>query len=348
MEDESFIEAKRFFSERGIADPQFFKGPSSGWRTRAKLAVQGTFDKPAIGLFKEGTHKVIDMPFCEDHHPKINEAIEKIRQFIKEKKIEPYHESSGTGLLRYLQFVVERSTGKIQLTFILNKDKEENLKFWELPDSGFWHSIWLNFNPAATNTILGSNWILIKGPELLWENLAGVYVCYHPASFTQANLELFEKMLISINKKIPKKSRIAEFYAGVGVIGLSLASKDRKIKCCEITPQAKMCFLEARSKLEKEAAANIEFHEGMAIQHLDLLQDADVVVVDPPRKGLDRKLLDELKEADHLEKLIYVSCGWKSFQRDCGELLEARWKLANAEIYLFFPGNGAFRNISYF
>ncbi len=333
-----FLEAQNFFSKQGIDHLKLISGPATGWRTRAKLAVRGTVEKPIIGLFKEGTHEVMDIPFCAVHHPQINEAVEKVRQFIRDKKIEPYIEETGQGLVRYLQLVVERTTGKIQLVFILNQSKEENLNKWDLNDPHFWHSIWINFNTIRTNTILGSQWTCVTGPRFIWERLCGTEVCFHPASFAQANLELFEKMLCTIKTHVPEKAKIAEFYAGVGVIGLTLVSPERQIKCCEITPQAKECFLEARKKLATPLATNIEFYEGLAIDHIDLLDEVEIVIVDPPRKGLDRKLLNALKEDIQLKKLIYVSCGWKSFQRDCEELLESGWFLSHAETFLFFPG----------
>lgn len=341
-------QAKQFFKERGLESTRTSEGDSTGWRIRAKLAVQGTSTNPLIGLYKEGTHEVVDMSFCPDHHPKLNEAVERARAFIREKKIEPYQEKTGQGLLRYLQFTVERKTEKVQLVWVLNKTKEEDLVQWTPADADFWHSVWLNFNISRTNTILGSEWRLVTGPPLLWERVAGVDVCFHPASFMQVNLDLFEKLLHSLKTHVPSKAEIAEYYAGVGVIGLSLASHERTIRCCEVTPQAKLCFEEARKKLDPQKAARIQFCEGLAMDHLSLLDGSEIVIVDPPRKGLDRKLMNAIKNEKVLQKIIYISCGWESFKRDCDELLENGWVLRSAEIYLFFPGTKHLETLAVF
>jgi len=242
-------EAKQYFKQRA-ADLHLHTGSATGWRLRAKLAIRGTSTEPHIGLFKEGTHDVVDIPFCRVHHPSINKAVEFLRGLIKTEKIEPYNETTHAGELRYVQIVVERSSGKVQLSFVWNaKDGQDPQmkkwipiieKFWETHrQNGFWHSLWINFNIRRDNVIFGEDWKLIKGEPLLWEKFGKVEVCFHPASFAQANLDLFEKMLTSIRRMIPDKDTIVEYYSGVGVIGLSLAEKSHKIECCEVVPKPK-------------------------------------------------------------------------------------------------------------
>lgn len=146
-----FQEAKTYFEKHKVTDLHLFVGNVNFWRFRAKLVVRGTSENPLIGLYKKGTHDVLDIPFCKVHHPNINLALAHIKKFIKEKGIEPYNESTKKGTLRYLQLVVHRKTGKVQLTFVLNQDFENDLTKWEIPDPNpdtittpFWHSIWLN------------------------------------------------------------------------------------------------------------------------------------------------------------------------------------------------------------
>jgi 23S rRNA (uracil-5-)-methyltransferase RumA len=333
-------EAKSYFAKKGITDFHLHLAQVTGWRYRAKLAVRGTSNNLKIGLYKKGTHTVLDIPFCKVHHPSINLAVKEIKEFVKNENIEPYNEQTQKGLLRYIQLVVERCSGKVQVTFVLNLSSEQNLNMWMNLKSDLWHSIWLNFNTSRTNNIFGTDWTHIKGPPLIFERFGNTEACFHPASFAQANLELFEKMLNSISEMVPKKSKVVEYFAGVGVIGLKIAPNCESVVCCEITPQAEMCFNEAKLKLENNVRKKISFEIGLSENRLDLLKNKDLCIVDPPRKGLDIKLLKEMMYSSDLKKIIYVSCGFKSFRRDCDLILESNlWKLEKIEPYLFFPGS---------
>jgi 23S rRNA (uracil1939-C5)-methyltransferase len=342
-------EVESYFRHQCAIEPPLIKGKSTGWRYRAKLAVRGAYKTPLIGLFKEGTHEVISIPFCKVHHPLINRAIEFIRLFIQAHQLQPYNELAGQGELRYLQFVVERQTGRVQVSFVLNFKELDNprCQHWQTlikdlknKDSNqFWHSLWINLNNQRTNTIFGSNWHCCAGEEFLWEKFDTTSVCFQPASFAQANLDLFEQMLERIKSFVLNQSQVAEFYAGVGVIGLFLASKCAWVKCAEINPYAEQCFSHSKAKLPLQDFNKITFHTGSAYQLIDIMKGASTVVVDPPRKGLDSEVLNALKCFSSIKQLIYVSCGWQSFKKDCDQLLEAGWKVETGEGYLFFPGS---------
>lgn len=330
-------EIKKYFKELGTP----FKYDSDkviGWRDRAKLAIRGQSENPLIGLFEIGTHRVIDIPLCRVHHPMINQAAEEIKAWVKAKKIPLYNEINHKGLLRYLQCVVERSTGKVQLTLVINDSNKERVhsQLKNLRDAAphLWHSIWLNLNTQKTNTIFGKEWHLIWGEEYVWDVLADTKVCFHPANFAQANLTVFEHLLKDVKAQIPAQKRIAEYYAGVGVIGRCLAEKSEHISFCEINPFAKPSFERAN---QEQPCSNTAFYTGGAEDHLSLLNEADIVIVDPPRKGLDRPLLQAIIESNHLDDLWYISCGWSSFKRDCQELLK-NWRIVSSWGYLFFPG----------
>lgn len=342
-----FSEILRFFSERNVADVPRIFGHATGWRCRAKLAVRGTAENLEIGLYKEGSHDVVDIPFCQVHHPLINQGVDKIRALIRSEKIIPYNEQTHKGELRYIQCVVERKSGRLQVVFVCHARNENDpeaqklraaLKKFE-EESHFFHSIWLNFNVRRDNVIFGKEWKLLAGEPLLWEDFAGTNVCFQPSSFAQANLDLFETMLGAIGRYVPQNSTVAEYYAGIGVIGLSLVGKCLGVRCCEINPYSEFCFQESQKKLAENVRDRITYHVGSSVSLINLMKDVDIVIVDPPRKGLDRPLLQAVENDKRLKKIIYVSCGWPSFQRDCDVLLQAGWKVTAAEAYVFFPGS---------
>lgn len=339
-------EVLTFFKDSVI--PTLHQGPPIQWRHRAKVAVRGTPNNPLIGLFKRGSHEVSPIPECLVHHPHLNRAFEIIRNWIKQHQLIPYQENTGHGDLRYVQGVVERSTGQVQLTFVLNTPHQETPKavLWhnllsqlekEYPD--LWHSLWLNFNNKPTNTIFGPHWLQVSGKEWIWEAFDGIDVCYGAASFGQANLPLFERMLIRLRDLLPQKACVAEFYAGVGAIGLFIAPHCQWVRCSEINPYAEICFERSKTRLDCVQASKLTFCSSSAKESLSTLERATTVIVDPPRKGLDPSFLSALQSSPSVEQLIYVSCGWESFKRDCEQLHAQQWTISSVDGYLFFPGS---------
>lgn len=330
-------EMRPFFQALGIPSFPIHAWAAEGWRCRAKLAVRGTAQSPIIGLYQKGSHHAMDIPLCRVHHPALNKAADALRSFIKNEGIEPYNEQTFQGELRYIQLVLERATGKVQLVLVVNQDHAINLeKLW---NSGIpWHSIWLNHNTRRDNVIFGKEWTLFKGEPFLWETICGTSICFHPASFGQANLNLFEQLITSLKSQLPQACTLVEYHAGVGMIGLCLAEKCRKVVCCEANPQAEQCFELSKKKLGAEMHKRLSYCLGRAEENLHFIQESESLLVDPPRKGLDAQLIKAFKQAAGPKTLFYISCGWPAFQRDCDALTEAGWKLESAEGYALFPG----------
>lgn len=314
---------------------------SIGWRTRSKLAVRGNELEPEIGLFKKGTHEVVSIYDCPLHHPAINKAYEAVRQKIIEMKFPPYQEDQLNGVLRYLQFVVERKSRRVQLSLTVNrsgKDPVVDRFVKQLYEERMFLGIWVNYLPESTNRIFGEKWELIVGEPYLVENLCGLTFSLHPACFAQAHLSLFERILKSIQQSIKTEANVVELYAGIGVIGLCIAHLSQKVICSEINPYAEECFQLSRLQLKPDLQKKVSFVEGSVEKKLNLVDQGEVLIVDPPRKGLNLCLVDKILASPHLKQLIYLSCGFYSFKRDCEKLLENGWKVEKVEAYLLFPG----------
>lgn len=318
-------------------------GLKKGSRNRSKLAVRGTSLNPQIGLFYPGTHEVFEIPCCMLQSEKINQAVSLIKQWIIANQIQPYSENGNTGVLRYIQCIMERQSSKVQISLVLNSNEKprnfdraiENLIQMCPPD--FLHSIWINYNPSVVNAIFSSNWEHLYGKKWVEEVISGVSVCYLPGSFGQANLGSFEKLIDSIKKKIPAHKRVGEFYAGVGIIGLSVAPQSRSVILSESNPDSKICFDEMAKHFSRDIQSKVSYRLSKTEKVLDILSEIDVAIVDPPRKGLDRSFISALSHSE-VETLIYVSCGFPSLMRDLALLKEKGWKITNAEGYPFFPG----------
>ncbi|KAF5190660.1 23S rRNA (uracil-C(5))-methyltransferase RlmCD [Thalictrum thalictroides] len=294
-----------------------------GWRCRAKLAIRGSSANPLIGLYEEGTHNVVDIPFCRAHHPNINAAIGLLKQGIVKLDIEPYDEDEGTGELRYVQMAVtthntslpasERYlSGKVQVSLVWNARNENSQSSEKLnalsnflwrnggPRSNFHliHSVWGNFQTSTTNIIFGNRWRHLLGERDFWEHVGGVDISLAPSSFGQANTRAFDSLLRKLHTYVPYGASITDLYAGAGVIGLSLAvsRKCRSVKCVEINKESKLSFEKTVSRLPKSIDSSISWHQAdTSHEPFSWLVGSDVIVVDPPRKGLDPSLVDALQ-----------------------------------------------------
>ena len=297
------------------------------WRMRAKLAIR----KNGIGLFRKKTHEVVEIPHCKTHHGAINNAANFLKQAIAATLIEPYDEVSQSGVLRYAQFFVCRESEKIQLALVVQNNRVAAKKLaeylWEKTD--LWHSIWINEQPLATNRIFGDIWHHCFGPKFLSQRIGRANVPFHPGAFAQANLSLFDEILNRIERWVAPKSRLLEIYAGVGAISMHLEPLLQSALLIEENPYALLSFRESGSSysyLQADAKA--------AISHL---ASADVIIVDPPRKGLDLDLLEAIAE-ETKKTLIYISCSFESFKKDAEVLLSSGWEIVDAAGFELFPG----------
>ncbi|KAL0395779.1 UNVERIFIED_CONTAM: putative RNA methyltransferase pc1998 [Sesamum calycinum] len=322
-------EAIQFFRTIAVSNFTFDSCRLWGWRCRAKLAVRGSSIKPLIGLYEEGTHNVVDIPECKAHHPSINAAVDLLKQAMAELNIIPYDEDKGTGELRYVQMAVttyntslpasERyNKGKVQVALVWNSRNESSPSFEKLNALAnyMWirggpkrevhliHSIWANFQTSTNNVIFGNRWRHLLGERDFWEHVGGIDVSMAPSSFGQANTRAFDSLLHKLHKYVPYGASVVDLYAGAGVIGLSLAAtrKCRSVKCVEVNKEAKFSFEKTVSRLPTITNCSISWHQAdTSKEPLSWLMGSDVVVVDPPRKGLDSSLLTALQSLSSIK-----------------------------------------------
>lgn len=314
-------------------------GLTQGWRVKAKLAIRGDFDKPKIGLFKQGSHMVQRIPCCTAHHPSINRAVLILEEAIQQEEISLYDETKG--LLKYAQFFVELATGRVQLTLVVQcVDASIHRLVTLLAQMDQWHSIWLNVQPLSTNRIIGDEWIHICGERMVSQTLLGKPFLFHPASFAQAHWTLFEKLASDVKGLIPEGAKLVELYAGVGVMGRLASDKAESVQLIENNPFSYESFQAGERK------GNVTYHLEDASLSGHRLKNADCILVDPPRKGIDPKLLEAIQA--QTGTLIYVSCDYLSFVRDANQLMHSGWALAQGKGYLLFPGTNHVETVAVF
>uniref|UniRef100_A0A2N9G3T6 Methyltransferase small domain-containing protein n=1 Tax=Fagus sylvatica TaxID=28930 RepID=A0A2N9G3T6_FAGSY len=144
----------------------------------------------------------------------------------------------------------------------------------------------------------GTGWRHLLGERDFWEHVGGIDIALAPSSFGQANTRAFDILLRKLQKYVPFGASVSDLYAGAGVIGLSLAAtrKCRSVKCIEINKESKLSFEKTADRLPKFVDSSISWHHADAAKEpLSWMVGSDVIVVDPPRKGLDTSLVDALQ-----------------------------------------------------
>jgi 23S rRNA (uracil1939-C5)-methyltransferase len=333
--------AQQFFHKLGCDNYELIESISTGWRTRAKLAVRRGAKNLKVGLFTAGSHEVISIPKCLAHHDSITKIVATIEALPVELG---YDEVLHAGDLRYIQVTIERQTGCAQLTFVLNID-ETRRRLWRgiaekvyAESDGLIRSIYLNYQQEATNRIFGERFELVCGDAFVYERILDRIIPIVPSHFSQAHMTMFERLLTDLVRYVDRRDTVVELYAGMGVISLVLAPFCSSLLAIEREPSAEEAFLSAVSYLPPHIQSRMRFLVGDAGQSMDALSNINTVLVDPPRKGLPATLVASILKAHHIEKVFYISCHFPCLQRDLERFLETQFRITFARSYRFFPG----------
>jgi len=307
----------------GLPEVSVISGQTAGFRLRARLAIRGHLSSPKLGLFELGTHRVVHIPHCSVQHPLINRVAAVVRRALVDAQVTSYSDKAHLGLARYLQVVVERSSQSAQVVMVANSDTPTPLAacfdlIRERLGSEL-HSLWFNANSERSNTIFGPEFQNWCGPASVVERFGGVAVHYPPGAFGQNNLDIAQAIIEHVRTEIPEGARVAEFYAGVGAIGLSVLAKVNEIRMNEVSPHSLQGLELGLAQLDSANRAKISVVPGPAGAARLAASGAQVVIADPPRKGLDPELTGYLSQYPP-ERFVYVSCGLESFLNDTAHL----------------------------
>ncbi|KAD7479640.1 hypothetical protein E3N88_02776 [Mikania micrantha] len=284
----------------------------------------------AVELLRKGVFENSELIFTEMHKVLMMMQVLSLFSGIKILHIDPYDEDERTGYLRYVQMAVttyntslpvsERyRSGRVQVSLVWNSRSETSASSEKLNNLAtyLWrnggpnskvhliHSVWANFQTSTNNVIFGNRWRHILGERDFWEHVGGIDVYLPPSSFGQANTRAFDSLLQKLHKYVPVGSSVTDLYAGAGVIGLSLASarKCRKGICVEINKESKLAFEKTIERLPSSIDSSISWHHAdTSIEPLSWLVGSDILVVDPPRKGLDPSLIGALRDIKSAER----------------------------------------------
>jgi len=285
----------------------------------------------------------VHIPDCPLHHPAIESVIRDLLEIAARLRVPPYREAQHTGLLRTVQLAVERPTGRVQVVLVVRAEASVPLAeiapvvelCAELAEQHLVHSVWLNFQPDRSNTLLGPVFRHVVGPETFEDLCGGARVFYPPGAFGQANPTEHDRAVADIHARVGSEP-VVEFYAGVGTIGLGLAAKGQRVVFNEVAPGSLQGLELGLAALPGHQATVWPGPAGAAVAALDEAGADVAVIVDPPRKGLDAALLAALA-GGAAARLLYLSCGLDSLERDAARLLDGQMRLVGLRGYPYFP-----------
>lgn len=312
------------------------------YRNKAQFPVGRNKDGEIIsGFYAARTHSIINIDdcmlgLCPQGRDVNAEIMEIIKRFMKEMDIEPYDEKTKTGLVRHVLIRIGEKTGQIMVCIVINGRKLSHADILtdSLKDIPGMTDISLNINTNHDNVIMGDEIIRLYGPGYIEDDIGDIRFRISPLSFFQVNpkqtKKLYDKALEYAG--LTGKETIWDLYCGIGSISLFLAGKAKKVIGVEIIPDA---VRDAKENAKLNGIENAEFYAGAAEEvvpaYFDEHQGApeckpDVIVVDPPRKGCDEKLLETMVLMKP-ERIVYVSCDSASLARDLKWLHENGYQL---------------------
>ena len=315
----------------------------SRYRNKAQYPVRADkYNLAKIGFYSEHSHNVIDCSECLLQPEEFKTVTDIFRNHIRLFKTSVYDEKSKNGLLRHIYIRKAPSTGEIMVCAVINgndlpfsyellfelKDALPNLK-----------SFMLNINKKDTNVVLGDKYKILFGEPYITDELCSLKFRISPQSFYQVNHDTAELLYEKAAEYacLTGNETVLDLYCGTGTIGLTMAKKAKKIIGVEVVPQA---VEDAKKNAEINGIKNAEFICGDASFAADKIKEEnikiDTVIVDPPRKGCSKELLNTLCDISP-QKIVYISCDSATLARDSKILSELGYNLTEATPVDMFP-----------
>lgn len=322
-----------------------------GYRNKAQYPVAAVPGHgPQMGFYAKNSHRIVPCTDCRLQPPVFEDVLKIIRAWMMKYGISSYDERAHKGLIRHIYLrqgyyskelmVCLVVNGKnVPQTFHLIRDLRDNI-----PD---FKTFLLNYNTAKTNVIMGPEEEVLFGEGFIRDNLLGYTFRISPKSFYQVNTRQAEVLYAKAAElaQLTSDDVLMDLYCGTGTIGLTMADKVRQLYGAEIVPDA---VKDARMNAKENHIANAKFICGDAAKAAEQMQHdgvkPDVILVDPPRKGLSEELIHTM--ADFAPKrIVYVSCDPATLARDCTRFLELGWQTKTVCPVDMFPRTAHVENV---
>ena len=311
------------------------------YRNKMLYAVQPSAEGLELGFYRKASHTLIACDDCAIQPELSQQLVAMVRLWARECGVEPYDEQQHRGQLRYLMLRDGRQSGEWMVVLVTLGEVLPGIErlLERLQAVPGVCSVVQNINPEPGNRILGMTNRLLWGSGVITDSLDGLAFALSPLSFYQINPEQTRRLYGEALRQAALKGeeQVFDLYCGVGTISLYLARQARSVVGVEIVPEA---IEDARENARLNNLTNTEFYAGKAEVVVPELYAkgyrADVVVVDPPRKGCDKLLLGTLLKMAP-ERIVYVSCDPDSLARDLAYLTRHGYQLGEVQPVDMFP-----------
>ncbi|WP_346208153.1 23S rRNA (uracil(1939)-C(5))-methyltransferase RlmD [Caldifermentibacillus hisashii] len=312
------------------------------YRNKAQVPVGERNGRLITGFYKPRTHEIIDTDESVIHMEAINDAIKIVKEICSELGVAAYNEEAHTGVLRHIMARFGRKTDELMIVLITRTEKLPHRKeivekiVAALPNV---KSVVHNVNPKRTNVILGERTQVLWGQNVIYDYIGNVKFAISPRSFYQVNpvqtQVLYDKALAYTG--LTGEEIVIDAYCGIGTISLFLAQQAKKVYGVEVVSDA---INDAKKNADLNGITNVEFTVGEAETVIPNWAKegihADVIVVDPPRKGCDAALLKTIIEMKP-KRVVYVSCNPATLARDLGILETGGYQTLEVQPVDMFP-----------
>lgn len=313
----------------------------SGYRNKAQYPVTGTAADPVIGFFAPRSHRVIPQRDCALQPPVFQEILNAVADWMSEAGAAPYNEQSKTGLVRHIYLRQAAKTGQLMVCLVTTSGKlpQVTLLLDKLRTFEGIASVCVNINRRDTNVILGDDTFALSGDTAVTDELCGLRFQLSPRSFYQVNRDGAERLygLAADAAALNKDDVLLDLYCGTGTIGLSMAHRVRELIGVEIVAPA---VEDAKKNAARNGIDNARFLCADAADAAAQLEKdgihPTVIVVDPPRKGCDKALIETVARMAP-DRVVYVSCDPATLARDCAVFAEKGYAVQHVTPVDMFP-----------
>lgn len=319
-------------------------GMKDPWRYRNKAQVPIGEQEGGLvgGFYKRRTHEIIDMDACLIQQQENDDVLQIVKDICGKYGIRAYNEKTHKGILRHVMIRTGNNTGEIMVVLITRtQDLPNRKKIVDEIVAAVPHikSIVQNVNTRRTNVIFGNETKVIWGEEFIYDTIGKIKFAISARSFYQVNPKqtkvLYDQALAYAG--LTGEETVIDAYCGIGTISLFLAQKAKKVYGVEIVPEA---IDDARRNAQINGMTNVEFGVGEAEKVIPNWYKegikADVLVVDPPRKGCDESLLQTIIDMKP-KKVVYVSCNPATLARDLRILEDGGYQTIEVQPVDMFP-----------
>ena len=311
------------------------------YRNKAQYPVSSKKGKVFAGFFRAGTHQVVENDRCLILPQETDRVKEIVVDYVNRYKVSAYDEQLHKGLLRHIYVRRGAVSRQILVCLVVNGKKlpHPEALVQQLKTIPGFTTLVLSVNTKQGNTILGEEFITLYGPGYIEDTLCGLQFRLSARSFYQVNHHQAQRLYEAAiaQAQITKEDTVLDLYCGVGTITLTMAKAAGRVIGVEVIPQA---VEDAKENAKRNGVENAEFFCGDAGQAALALEakgiKADVVVVDPPRKGLNADAIEALARFAP-RRIVYVSCDPATLARDVALLKERGYRVQNAQAADLFP-----------